>query len=107
MWFGHTGLNSMLLKTGKHNTGTCEFCGRNFNMLCYFVKKYDAARSELKLKLEAIKLNYNLFDQLKQDKKSSGDNCFIFVAITTKNTFDRENIELCVAYIHQLVAVMH
>lgn len=50
--FGHTGLNSTPKKMGKHDTGTCDFCGQEtFEHVVLECKKYTREREVLKSEL--------------------------------------------------------
>lgn len=50
--FGHTGLNSTPKKMGKHDTGTCDFCGQeSFEHVVLECKKYTREREVLKSEL--------------------------------------------------------
>ena len=62
--FGHTRLNSNLFKIGKHQTGSCDFCGQEETVkhVLLFCTKYSVERRKLVSRLQENKLQLNLQD---------------------------------------------
>uniref|UniRef100_A0A1A8L2C0 Reverse transcriptase domain-containing protein n=1 Tax=Nothobranchius pienaari TaxID=704102 RepID=A0A1A8L2C0_9TELE len=73
--FGHTGLNNTLFIIGKHDTGTCVYCGEEETVghVVLHCRKYQAERRKMIRILSRMKVKLDLIDLLRQNSKSD---CF-------------------------------
>lgn len=67
--FGHTGLNSTLKKMGKHDTGTCDFCGQeeSFEHVVLECNKYKRERERLQFELQENSVHLRVWDIFQRD----------------------------------------
>lgn len=67
--FRHTGLNSTLKKMGKHDTGTCDFCGQEetFEHVVLECGKYKRERERLQFELQENSVHLRVRDIFQRD----------------------------------------